>query len=131
MISPLLRMSIRGVIFYQGESDAMSGGSTRAQYACKFQQMIVAWRAAWHAASSGQTSLEFPFGFVQLAPWGKPTPDATKADDHWATVRAAQAAALRTVNATFMAVAIDLGAFEGGCCGGAGGGPSEPEPRAM
>ena len=84
-----------------------------------------AWRSAWHAASSGQTSSSFAFGFVQLAPWGKPTPDATKADDHWATVRAAQAAALRSNTNTFMAVAIDLGAFEGGCCGGAGGGPVE------
>eukprot|EP01043_Picozoa_sp_COSAG02_P008415 COSAG02_NODE_269_length_26468_cov_4.489021_2_plen_511_part_00 len=123
MISPLLRMSIRGVVFYQGESDAMAGGTVRAQYQCKFAQMIHAWRVAWYAASSGQSSLLFPFGFVQLAPYGKPTPDATIADDHWATVRAAQASALTTLNATFMAVALDLGSYEGGCCGGAGGGP--------
>lgn len=123
MISPLLRMTIRGVLFYQGESDAMAGGTVRAQYQCKFEKMIQAWRLAWHTGSSGQSSPLLPFGFVQLAPWGKPTPDATKADDHWATVRAAQAAALTTCNATFMAVAVDLGAYEGGCCGGAGGGP--------
>jgi sialate O-acetylesterase len=125
MISPLLKMSIAGVVFYQGESDAMAGGSVRAEYACKFEHMIRGWRMAWHAGSAGQTSAEMPFGWVQLAPWGAPTPDATKADDHWATVRAAQAAALSTVNATFMVVAIDLGSFEGGCCGGAGGGPVE------
>ena len=124
MISPLLRMSIRGVVWYQGESDAMAGGTVRSQYECKFQRMIEAWRSAFSAASSDQTSAAFPFGFVQLAPWGRPTPDATKVDDHWATVRAAQAAAL-TLDKTFMAVAIDLGAYEGGCCGGAGGGPVE------
>lgn len=123
MISPLLRMTIRGILFYQGESDAMAGGTVRAEYRCKFERMIQAWRVAWHVGSGGQSSLSLPFGFVQLAPWGKPTPDATKADDHWATVRAAQAAALTTHNATFMAVAVDLGAYEGGCCGGAGGGP--------
>jgi sialate O-acetylesterase len=123
MISPVLQMSIAGVFFYQGESDAMGGGTTRALYACRFQYMIHEWRAAWHTASGGETSPEFAFGFVQLAPWGRPTPDATKADNHWATVRAAQAIALKTTNKTFMAVAIDLGAFEGGCCGGAGGGP--------
>jgi sialate O-acetylesterase len=123
MISPVLRMSIRGVVFYQGESDAMGGSTTRALYACKFQHMIEAWRAAWHTASNGETSADLPFGFVQLSSWGQPTPDATKADNHWAIVRAAQATALETTNATFMAVAIDLGAFEGGCCSGAGGGP--------
>jgi hypothetical protein len=30
---------------------------------------------------------------------------------------------LTACDATFMAVAVDLGAYEGGCCGGAGGGP--------
>jgi sialate O-acetylesterase len=125
MISPVLRMSIRGVVFYQGESDAMIGGSARDMYACKFQHTIEAWRAAWHNTSDGETSAQFPFGFVQLASWGHPTPDATKDPGSWswATVRAAQAAALESTNASFMSVAIDLGAFEGGCCGGGGGGP--------
>lgn len=117
MISPLLPMTIAGAVWYQGESDAMSGHTVRSLYNCRFEAMIAAWRSEWHAATHGQTDSAFPFGFVQISSWEAPTPDATKADDHWAVVRAAQSEALQLPN-TFMAVAIDLGAFMGGCCGG-------------
>lgn len=106
------------VIVTEGESDAMSGYTARSLYRCRFAELISAWRAAWHSESGGETPAELPFGFVQIANWMAPTPDASKSDDHWATVRAAQAAVAKTVPRTFMAVSIDLGAFSGGCCGG-------------
>ena len=74
MIHPLTPHAIRGVIWYQGESDA---SPERAPvYARLFQSMIRDWRRAWGVG-------DFPFLFVQLASWtntkGKsPTPHARR-----------------------------------------------------
>ncbi|MGQ9576367.1 MAG: sialate O-acetylesterase [Thermoguttaceae bacterium] len=58
MIAPLAPLAIRGVIWYQGESNV-----DRAwQYRTLFPLMIRDWRAAW-----GRD--ELPFGFVQIAPF--------------------------------------------------------------
>ena len=58
MISPLIPYRIKGVIWYQGESNR-----TRAyQYRKLFPAMIANWRNAW-----GQG--EFPFYYVQIAPF--------------------------------------------------------------
>ena len=79
--------------------------------------MIRAWRKVWHAGTDGATDVEFPFGFVQLSSWGNPAnePPRTAHDDSIATVRWAQRTTLDTVNRTFMATAIDLAAYQGGC----------------
>jgi len=59
LIAPLIPYGIRGVILYQGESNA-----TRAyQYNTLFSAMIHSWRKKW---SQG----DFPFYFVQIAPCG-------------------------------------------------------------
>jgi sialate O-acetylesterase len=92
MIAPLLPYSIRGGIWYQGESNA-----TRAyQYRSLFPMMITDWRHSW-----GQG--DFPFLFVQLANfrnWADPR--------SWAELREAQLMAL-SLPSTGMAVAIDIG----------------------
>lgn len=116
MISPLLNMSITGVMYYQRESDA--DGDKSMVYGCRFRSMIASWRAAWHTGSGGETNATFPFGFVQLAPWGMPTPNGPVGPTNYvAVVRQAQATALQ-LDGVFMAVAIDLGAYQGGCCAG-------------
>jgi sialate O-acetylesterase len=95
MIAPLVRVPIRGVLWYQGESDV-----DRAHlYRAIFSNLIMAWRAAWGIG-------DFPFLFVQLANWlaRKTEP----ADDAWAELREAQALALR-LPATGMVVAADVG----------------------
>ncbi|MDE2125727.1 MAG: sialate O-acetylesterase [Armatimonadetes bacterium] len=58
MIAPLLRYRIRGVIWYQGESNVGRG----AQYAELFPAMIADWRSQWGEGA-------FPFYYVQIAPW--------------------------------------------------------------
>ena len=92
-------------------------------YACAFPRMIEAWRAAWAAGTGGHTDAVFPFGFVQLStwgPWGQPTKRTDRTDHPIAVLRFAQTADVGYVpNAampnTFMATAVDLGAYEGGC----------------
>ena len=93
MIAPLLPYPIKGVIWYQGESNA----GRAEQYATLFPAMIEDWRQRW----GGQA---FPFLFVQLAnfkPEGAPA-------DQWAYLREAQNEALK-LDKTGVAVTIDIG----------------------
>ena len=62
MIHPLLKMSIYGALWYQGESNT----PRPAPYGCEFTQMINSWRKEWHLQSQGATRNNFPFGFVQV-----------------------------------------------------------------
>jgi sialate O-acetylesterase len=96
LINPLAGFGIRGVIWYQGESNA----GRAPQYHDLMSLLIRSWRDAW-----GQGA--FPFYFVQL-PNYKPVA-AEPADSVWADLRAAQAMTLREVENTGMAVTIDLG----------------------
>ena len=65
MVNPLVRMSIKGAIWYQGESNT---DHNRDIYDCTFPSMIRSWRRRWHEGTAGDTEENFPFGFVQLAP---------------------------------------------------------------
>jgi len=98
MIAPLLPFAIRGVIWYQGESNA----DRAAQYRDLFQVLIRSWRRAW-----GQG--DFPFYFVQLANYMARQEQPT--ESQWAELREAQTLALALPN-TGMAVAIDIGEAE-------------------
>ncbi len=95
MINPVIPYTIRGTIWYQGESNS----GMAYQYRRLFQTMITDWRAEW-----GQG--DFPFLFVQLANYLRQ--NELPGDDAWAELREAQAMALELPN-TGMAVAIDIG----------------------
>ena len=93
MIRPLVPMTFRGVIWYQGESNA-----TRAyQYRTLLATMIEDWRDAF---GRGQ----FPFLVVQLAGYRAKGQDPRM----WAELREAQAMA-RAVPNVEMACIVDLG----------------------
>jgi hypothetical protein len=80
--------------------------------------MITAWRKEWHMNTAGMTDAAFPFGFVQLSSWGSPENDpAARQNAEVAVVRWAQRQTNdnAAVPRTFMATAIDLAAFQGGC----------------
>jgi len=62
MINPLLRVTLKGFLWYQGESN---GEYNRDLYNCTFPSMIQDWRQKF---SSAGTKQDAPFGFVQLAP---------------------------------------------------------------
>jgi len=95
MISPLTKYAIKGVIWYQGESNA---GQTK-QYRRLFSSMIKDWRKAW--------GYDFPFLFVSLANYNK-VANNPNARSSWAELREAQTLALSLKN-TGMALAIDVG----------------------
>lgn len=94
MIDPLAPYAIRGVLWYQGESDV--GHATA--YGRHFPALITAWRSHFGQA-------ELPFFWVQLAGY---KPKAEPAGDSWALLREAQATAL-ALPMTGQAVAIDIG----------------------
>ena len=95
MIAPLIPYSIRGAIWYQGESNA----GRAYQYRSLFPAMIKNWRIDW-----GQGY--FPFLFVQLANFM--AVDTEPVDSAWAELREAQLMTLALPN-TGMAVIIDIG----------------------
>ena len=95
MINPFLPVAIKGVIWYQGESN----NSRAFQYRELFPLMINNWRAKFNRP-------ELPFLFVQLANFQAINPQP--ADATWAELREAQTMALSLPN-TGMAVAIDIG----------------------
>jgi sialate O-acetylesterase len=94
MIAPLQPYALKGIIWYQGESNVGRGG----QYRTLFPALIRDWRARWGS--------ELPFIFVQLANFTKTLP--LPGPSAWAELREAQAQAL-ALPRTGMAVAIDLG----------------------
>ncbi|MBK3517078.1 sialate O-acetylesterase [Carboxylicivirga marina] len=95
MIHPLIPYGIKGVIWYQGESNTPRS----KEYELTFPNMINNWREDWQQG-------DFPFLFVQLANYQQPVKKPK--DDAWAELRESQAKTLHLDN-TGMAVAIDIG----------------------
>lgn len=95
MIAPLLNYKIKGVIWYQGESNAGNPGD----YNDLFTALINDWRSKW-----GQG--DFPFLYVQLANFMETSGEPGQSS--WAELREAQLKTLSVPN-TAMAVTIDIG----------------------
>ncbi len=95
MIAPLQPYGIRGVAWYQGESDVGQPGRHEALLTA----VVDSWRAAWKEG-------DFPFLIVQLAPAGRPR------DSAWAAVREAQARVARTLPRCALVVTVDLGTWD-------------------
>jgi sialate O-acetylesterase len=97
MIAPLTPFAIKGVIWYQGESNT---SRMPEAYESMFECMVLDWRQQW------QGGQDFPFLSVQLANLGEPR--ALPGEDNWAVLREQQADATRIPN-TAMAVSYDVG----------------------
>ncbi|MBX2841891.1 MAG: acetylxylan esterase [Flammeovirgaceae bacterium] len=100
MINPIIPYAMKGVIWYQGESN----DGEAHKYNHLFEEMINSWRDRW--AGGDVLNRNFPFLFVQLANYQK-TPDNPKAGE-WPELRDAQLKALDLPN-TGMVVTIDIG----------------------
>jgi sialate O-acetylesterase len=89
MIAPIVPFALRGILWYQGESNVAEG----LKYRDRMQALIAGWRRVW-----GQ---ELPFFFVQIAPWSGYKPDTLP------PLWEAQVATLK-IPGTGMAVVTDL-----------------------
>ncbi|MBA4319722.1 MAG: hypothetical protein C0412_15075 [Flavobacterium sp.] len=96
MINPLIPYAFKGVLWYQGESNAWRA----YEYRKVFPLLIKDWRMKWNKG-------DFPFYFVQLSSY-----DILKGNSNngsmWAELREAQAMTLNLPN-TGMCVTTDIG----------------------
>ena len=91
-IEPLVPFGIRGVIWYQGESNAESFMRAK-EHEKLFSVLVQQWRSHWKQGA-------FPFLFVQLPGMNRPD---------WPTFREGQRKLLDQLPASGMAVTIDTG----------------------
>ena len=95
MIKPISNFNVRGVIWYQGESNAFRAD----EYQQLFATLIQDWRDSWQ-------NQNMPFLYVQLPSYQA---RVTEPSDHnWARIREAQTQTL-VVDQTGMATTIDIG----------------------
>ncbi len=95
MLRKIVPYAIRGVIWYQGESDTVKA----PLYRSLFTQMMDNWREDWQAP-------RLPFLFVQLAAYAA---DNDPDGESWALLREQQLLVSQTDGSAAMAVAIDCG----------------------
>jgi sialate O-acetylesterase len=96
MIAPLGRIGLKGVAWYQGESDVAIPG-----YAKRLTALMADWRDQFGAP-------DLSFAIVQLAGFG-PTAGAAPAPSGWAELREEQRQAVAADRHAALAIAIDLG----------------------
>lgn len=97
MIKPLMPYAVKGVIWYQGESN----GDKPQYYHTLFSTLIQSWRKQWQQP--------LPFLYVQLASYMQPQVEPRQSS--WAELREAQTQTL-ALPQTAMAVITDLGDIE-------------------
>ncbi len=95
MVAPATNYAIKGILWYQGESNA----GRPQEYEALQKALINDWRNKWHEAN-------LPFLYVQLPNFMEA--NYLPEESNWALIREAQLNAL-SVHNTAMAVAIDLG----------------------
>lgn len=88
MLHPLINYTMRGVIWYQGESNAEQA----YLYRSLFPAMVKNWRSDWNQG-------DFPFYYVQITPHKSQNPD----------IREAQLFSLKNIPNSGMVVTTDVG----------------------
>jgi sialate O-acetylesterase len=100
-IQPILPYALRGVIWYQGESNA----GRAYQYREMFPLMIESWREDWAQVDPGLG--DFSFYWVQLADFMEESTEP--GESAWAELREAQTMTMDKLSNTGEAVIIDIG----------------------
>lgn len=97
MIAPLSNLSLRGVVWYQGESNTDEGD--------RYQALLTRFMADWRM----QFGANVPFFVVQLAGYGPASTQPTESGS--AKTREAQRLAVKADPNAALAIAIDLGEY--------------------
>ena len=100
MLSPLIGYTIRGALWYQGESNY----TNPSQYETLFPTMVKEWRSLWGIG-------DFPFYYAQIAPFDYSTftPNDTVKAPNAAYLRDAQRKCESVIPNSGMAVLMDTG----------------------
>ncbi len=96
LVHPLAGTPLRGVLWYQGESNVHRAWIYRRQ----LPAMIAAWRELWRDP-------DLPFVVAQLPRYGRPA--SFDAGSDWAALRESQRLAVNATPRTALAVMIDIG----------------------
>ena len=98
MINPLIPYTIKGVLWYQGESNR----NETEDYKKLFPAMVKNWRTLWNVG-------DFPFYYVQIAPYFYNNEDAFQEVDNSAFMREAQLQCLDLTPNSGIAITTDVG----------------------
>lgn len=96
MTAPLRHLNIKGVLWYQGESNV----GRYNEYYMLMESLIGDWRSLWEQP-------ELPFLIVQLANFMQDPP--RPAESHWAELRNVQLELSKRIPCTGLTVTIDIG----------------------
>jgi len=97
MINPLVGLPIRGVLWYQGESNA--------QRASQYEELLRLWIADWRAKFG-----PVPFFIVQLPNFN--TPANVSTHEQWVQIMEAQAKVVASTDSTALIVTNDVGMLD-------------------
>ena len=98
MIHPIVPYTIQGALWYQGESNRLKPEA----YKELFPAMVKDWRARWGIG-------DFPFYFVQIAPYWYNDLEAFSTADNSAFIRETQLMCADLIPNSGMAVTMDIG----------------------
>ena len=98
MINPLIPYTIKGVLWYQGESNR----NETEDYKKLFPAMVKNWRNLWNVG-------DFPFYYVQIAPYFYNNEEAFQEVDNSAFMREAQLQCLDLTPNSGIAITTDVG----------------------
>lgn len=98
MINPLVNYKIKGVIWYQGESNRLKP----EEYKKLFPAMVKDWRTRWGIG-------DFPFYYVQIAPFNYENNQMVDSPKNSAFIRESQLDCLDLIPNSGIAITLDLG----------------------
>lgn len=98
MINPLIPYTIKGALWYQGESNRMEPEN----YKKLFPAMVKDWRKRWGIG-------DFPFYYVQIAPFIYGNNNAFQTVDNSAFIRETQLQCLDLIPNSGIAITMDIG----------------------
>lgn len=98
MINPLVSYTIKGALWYQGESNRMEPEN----YKKLFPAMVKDWRTRWNIG-------DFPFYYVQIAPYWYNDFEAFSTAENSAFIRESQLQCLDLIPNSGIAITMDIG----------------------